>query len=168
MMDDWITWLGVGIGTGGLIASVAGVLFAFLARRAAKSAEQAAREARRTLARSIGSVDVERAINLVRLLKDVHYRRNWDNALGLYQDLRRTLSEIGASVANDRPEYHKRIGEAIPQITEMENVVGRSRYESGYDEPENIPEIDSSLREIQEDLEALLGSMMYSDEGGSE
>ena len=108
MMDDWIAWLGVGIGAGGLIASVAGVLFAFLARRAAKSAEQAATESRKALVRSISSLDVSHAIDLITRIKEVHYRGNWDYALGLYQELRQTLSEIMASVANDWPESHKK------------------------------------------------------------
>ncbi len=168
MMDYWIAWLGIGIGAGGLVASIVGVLFAFLARRAAKSAEQAATDARTALVRSISSIDVGRAINLVSRLKEVHFQGNWDYALGLYQELRITLSEIRASVANDWPESYENIGKAIPQLTAIENMVDRSRYESGSGGPENIPKIDETLTEIQQSLETLLGSMIYSDESGSE
>lgn len=166
MMNDWIACLGVGIGTSGLIASILGVIFAILARRAAKLAEQAATEARMALVRSISSIDVSRAINLVTRIKEVHYRGNWDYALGLYQELRQTLSEIRASVANEWPESHKEIGESVPQITAIENMVVRSRYENESGAPENIHEIDEVLSRIQQGLEILLGSMMYSDESG--
>lgn len=32
-MDEWATWLAVGVGTGGLVASILGVMFALLARQ---------------------------------------------------------------------------------------------------------------------------------------
>lgn len=168
MMNDWTTWLGIGIGAGGLVASIVGLLFAFLARRAAKSAEQAATDARVALVRSISSIDVSRAINLIARIKEVHYRGNWDYALGLYQELRRTLSEIRASVANEWPEAHEEIGDAVPQVTAIENMVARSRYENASGEPENTPEIDGALSQIQQTLETLLGSMVYSGEIESE
>ena len=91
-------WLGLAVGIGGLVASIVGFVFAFLARRAAKSAEQAANEARQALSRNLSSVDVERAVALINRLKDLHRYRNWNQALGEYQVLRRTLIEISASI----------------------------------------------------------------------
>ena len=77
----------------GLVASVGGLVYAFLARRAAKSVEQAAREARRAITHTLSLVDVERAVALIGRLKDVHSQRNWDYALGLYPELRRMLAD---------------------------------------------------------------------------
>ncbi len=119
------------------------------------------------LVRSVSAIDVSNAINLITRIKEVHYRGNWDYAMGLYQELRRTLGEISASVANDWPESHKKIEQSIPQVSAIENMVDRSRYKSDSGEPENIPEIDEALSQIQQSLEILLGNMLYSDKSGS-
>ena len=74
-------WLALAIGVGGLVASIVGLIFAFLARRAAKSAEQAAREARQALTHTIGSIDVERAVALITRLIEVQRQGNWDYVL---------------------------------------------------------------------------------------
>ena len=151
------------VGVAGLVASVGGLLVAFLARLAAKSAEQAAREARRAVTRTLSMVDVERAIALIGRLKEVHRQRNWDYALGLYPDLRRTLSEIGASAPENIAQSYNFIGDAIPQVTALENLVRRSRHENKNGEPEDIPRLDETLNEIQQSLETLQSSMMYTD-----
>ena len=131
--------------------------------RAAKSAEQAAREARRAITRTLSVVDIGRAMALIGSLKEVHHQRNWDYALGLYPELRRMLSEIGASTPENFTQYGDFINRAIPQITSLEKLVGRSRYERENGEPEDIPSLDETLTEIQQSLETLR-SMMYTDE----
>lgn len=159
MMNDWITWLGVGIGTGGLVASVAGVLFAFLARRAAKSAEQAAREAREALSRNLSSVDIERAVELITRLKDMHRQGDWRQAIRLYQVLRRTLTEIRVSMPSGFEDSRKAIEVAIPEITDLENRVGQALYRSS--EPEDVPVLDKMLNDIQQELESLQSNITY-------
>ena len=115
-MDYVVANWGSFVGVAGLVASVGGLLVAFLARLAAMSAEQAAREARRAVTRTLSMVDVERAIALIGRLKEVHRQRNWDYALGLYPDLRRTLSEVGASAPASLAQYPDFINSVIPQL----------------------------------------------------
>ena len=168
-------WWNLGVGIGGLVAGSLGLFFAYLAHRSAElakgaaiSAEDAANaariEARQALSRNLSSIDVERAVALIGRLKDIHDRRNWDYALGIYPDLRRTLSQIGESIPVDLSQYGSSINRAVPQITAMENLVRRSREENESGEPEDISSLDETLNEIQQDLETLQSNMMYSDE----
>ena len=163
-MVTGIEWLGIGLGTGGLIASIAGVVFAFSARRAAKSAEQAAKDAHGAVTRSLSLVDVERAVALINRLKEIHRRGNWEYALGLYQELRRTLSEIVASIPGDWSNSRGEIRDAIPQLTALENLVSRSLYESESGGPEDIPKLDETLSHIQQSLESLQSQIIYEKE----
>ena len=160
VVDNWGSFVGVL----GLAASVGGLVYALLARRAAKSAEQAAREARRAITRTLSMVDVERAVALIGRLKDIHYQRNWDYALGMYPELRRMLSEIAASAPENLAPHDYFINRVIPQLTVLEGQVRQSRYENENGEPEDISSLDEALSEIQQHLEMLQSSMMYADE----
>ena len=164
MMDDWTTWLGIGIGAGGLFASIAGVVFAFLARRAAKSAEQAAKDAREALSRNLSSVDIERAVELINRLKDLHRNRDWGQAIWLYQILRRTLTEICVSLPSGFEQSRKALESVVPEITQMENQVGHSLRENL--EPEDVPLFDEILNGAQQELESLQSNITYGDSGG--
>ena len=132
-----------------------------MARRAAKSAEEAARDAHAAVTRSLSLVDVERAVALINRLKEIHRRGNWEYALGLYQELRRTLSEIGASIPGNWSEPRGNIRGAIPQLTALENLVSRSFYENENREPEDIPKLDETLSHIQQSLESLQSQIVY-------
>ena len=167
-MDDWITWLGIGIGAGGLVASVAGLFVAYLARRAAKSAEkaarEAAREAREAVVRTLITIEVERASLLISRLQDAHFRRNWDYALGLYPDLRRILSHIAETISPNLAHFRSDINGAVPQITAADGLVRRTRNAGETLTPEDISKLDGVLSKIQQDLESYQGSRIYSDE----
>ena len=163
MIDNW----GGFVGLLGFLASVGGLAYAFLARRAAKSAEQAAREARLAITRTLSVVDIGQAEALIGRLKDVHHRRNWDYALGLYPELRRMLNDIVASVPDNFAPHGDFINRAVPQVTALENLVGRARYENENGEPEDIPSLDEALTEIQQSLETLRSSIIYADESVS-
>lgn len=163
------------VGAGGLAASIVGLVFAYLARRAAKSAEfaatsaedaaQSARmEARRALTRDLSSVDIERAIALINRLKGLHRQENWGAALVLYQDLRRTLGEIRAGLPTSLDQFGEKINEAVPQVTIMEDQVSRALYEST--PLENAPELSEILNAIQQDLETLQTKVTYPDSSG--
>ena len=158
-MENW----GSFVGLLGLLASIGGLVYAFLARRAAKSAEQAAREARQALARTISSIDVERAVALIALLMEVHRQGNWNYALALYQDLRRTLSEIGASIPPEITDFRKSIGEAIPHITAIINLVNRS-IENDDSGPTNVSALNETLTGVQQSLELLQAAMLHADD----
>ena len=165
-MDYFLENWGGFVGVLGLLASVGGLVYALLARRAAKSAEQAAREARQALSRNLSSVDIERAIELINRLKDLHRQRNWSHAIWVYQILRRTLSEIQASIPAELRQFRETIRDSIPQITDMEIKVNRSLSESA--EPEDALEFDTTLNVVQQELETLQSNIMYLDDiGGS-
>ena len=157
-------WLSLAVGAGGLVASVIGLIFAFLARRAAKSAEQAAREARQALSRNLSSVDIERAIELISRLKDLHRQRSWSHAIWEYQILRRTMSEIRVSMPAELESFRESIGDFIHQITEMENRISQYLHDSM--EPEDVPALDAALNSIQQVLEILQSNVMYLDNSG--
>ena len=133
-MGAWFEWASLGIGAGGLVASILGVVYALLARRAAKSAaeaaERASSETRRTVSRSRRAADTGRAIALINRLRVLHRDGRWDYALELYQELRSTLSDIHASMPDDLAEIRDAIFDAIYRITELEADVNRARYEN--------------------------------------
>ena len=148
------------VGLLGFLASVGGLVFAFSACRAAKSAENAAIQARQALTRTISSIDVERAVALINRLMEVHRRGNWDFALALYQDLRRTLSEIASGVPPELRPHGESIRGAIPQVTTISQLVNQHRYQPESGEPIDIPRIDDSLNSIQQYLELLQSDML--------
>ena len=163
-MEAWVAWTSLGVGIAGLFASIVGLTFAFLAHRAAKSANYAATsaekaansartEAERALSRNLSSVDIERAVALINRLKELHHQGNWVAAMWLYQDLRRTLSEIRVSMPADLDQFRDAINSAVPQVTTMEDQVFRSLHEGT--EPEDAPRLSAILNAIQQDLEAL-------------
>lgn len=160
-------WGGI-VGALGLIASTGGLVYALLARRAAKSAEQAAKEARQAVARTLSSIDVERGIALIGRLKEIHRQGNWDYALGLYPDLRRTLSQISESMPENMVQQREFISSAVPQITAMDNLVRRSRHENESGNPQDVSSMDEVLSELQQELEILQSSMIYSYESESD
>ena len=174
-MDAWLDWTSLAVGIGGLIAGTFGLWFAFLAHRSAKLAERAAAsaedaansarmEAQNALTRHLSSVDTERAVALINRLKELHRQRNWGAALWLYQDLRRTLSEIRASIPTNLDQFHDAINDAVPQVTTMEDQVSRALHEStGL---EDASELSVILNAIQQDLETLQASLTYPDNRG--
>ncbi len=169
-------WWNLGVGIGGLVAGSLGLYFAYLAHRSAElakgaaiSAEDAANaariEARQALSRNLSSVDIGRAIELLNRLKDVHRQGSWASALWLYQDLRRTLSEIRASMPADLEQFHDTIDAAVPQVTAMENQVDRDLLEGT--KPEEPQRLNRVLNEMQQELETLQGKLTYPDMGGN-
>ena len=160
LVENWGSFVGVL----GLLASVGGLVYALLARRAAKSAEQAAREARQALSRSLSSVDIERAVALINHLKDLHRQRNWNQVLGEYQTLRRTLLEIRSGIPATLAVFRDTIGSAVAQVTLMANRVNRSLVENS--EPEDPAELDEILNDIQQELETLQSDMTFLDGNG--
>ena len=160
-------WWNLGVGSAGLAASIVGLIFALFALLAATSAKKAANEAHNAVTRSLSLMDVERAVGLISRLKEVHRRGNWEYAIGLYQDLRRTLSEIRSSIPPSWSESRNDISGAIPQVTALENLVGRSFYENENGEPGDIPRLDETLSDIQQSLESLQSHIVYEREATS-
>ena len=148
-------WWNLGVGIGGLAASIVGLLFALFALLAAMSAKKAANEARDALTRTVRIVDVTRAAALISHLKLLHGVGRWDSAAELYQFLRRSLSDICESIPRENEEIRTALSEAIPKITDIENEVRRSRYGNRERVPEDISKIDSVLNNVQQNLEGL-------------
>ena len=163
-MDYFLENWGSFVGVLGLLASVGGLVYALLARRAAKSAEQAAREARQALSRNLSSVDIERAVELINRLKELHRQKSWNQAIWVYQILRRTLSGIQASMPEGLEQTRKSVEDAIPQITYMENQVSRALH--GNVEPDDAPGYDTVLNAIQQELEILQSNITFWDDRG--
>ena len=162
-MGTWFEWAGLGIGAGGLIASIAGLIFAYLARRAAKSAEAAAdrasEETRKAVSRSLRTVETGKAIALINRLKVLHRDGRWDYSLELYQELRSILNDIHASMPDDLAEIRDAISDAIHEVTKLEADVNRARYETR--EPDDVPRLDGVLSDIQRNLERLQSTDIY-------
>ena len=155
IIENWSGFVGIL----GVIVSAVGLWYAFLARRAAKSAEAAAKDARQALTRTLSLVDVERAVALISRLKLLHRFGEWDSALELYQYLRRMLSDIHASMPENLGEIRVSLSEAIPKVTDLENQVSSARNENKI--PENPSNLDAILNEIQQNLEKLQSADIY-------
>ena len=82
----------------GVVVSLAGLAWAIIEARGARSASLAARaatnETRSDIARYLQAVDLQRAIALIQRIKLLHDTRRWDAALEQYQSLREMLSYI--------------------------------------------------------------------------
>ena len=157
--ENWIGLLGVLISAIGLIVGAAGLCYAYLARRAAKSAEAAAIEARQALTRTLRLVDVQEAVGLISRLKLMHRAGHWDAALELYQYLRRMLSDIRAGTPENSAELRGFLSEAISKVTDLEDQVSSARNENRT--PENPSDLDAILNEIQQNLEKLQSDDLY-------
>lgn len=168
-------WWGLGVGVVGVIVSIGGLVFAILAYRsanlaknAAESAEDAANMARgetqRAIGRNLSSMDIERAVALINRLKDLHLEGGWRAALWLYQELRRTLTDIRGSLPRELEQFGNVIEEAVPQLTVMETQVTRSLYERN--EPEDTLRMIAILSAIQQELETLQSNMIYPETRG--
>ena len=161
-LENWGSFAGVL----GVMVSAFGLWYAFKAQRAAKSAEKAANEARQALSRNLSSVDIERAVELINRLKELHRQGSWNQAVWVYQILRRTLSEIRASMPAEAnlKQFREVIADGILRVTDMGNQVNRAMRQNG--EPEDVPGFDEILNTLQQNLETLQSNMMYSDDSG--
>ena len=116
-------------------------------------------ETQRAIGRSnLSSMDIERAVALINRLKDLHLEGGWRAALWLYQELRRTLTDIRGSLPRELEQFGNVIEEAVPQLTVMETQVTRSLYERN--EPEDTLRMIAILSAIQQELETLQSNMM--------
>lgn len=156
-----LDWTGLGVTIVGATIGALGLVFAFLARRAAKSAEEASIQARRAVTRTWGLVDLQRAIGLIERLKTIHRDQRWDAGLQHYQSLREMLHDIAEALPTGPEPLREGIVAAIPQITALENSV--SILASG-DEIPGLANLNEPLNSIQEHLERVRSSMMFSDD----
>lgn len=158
--ENWGSFVGVL----GLLASIGGLVYAFLARRAAKSAERAANEARRALARTLRLVDVQEAIDLIDRLKDRLLLGEWPVVRELYSSLQSKLSDVRAALPATQEQYRELISGALHEIEALQ----RMAYSAIADEEFEADFIEQSLgvlNTIQQDLRTMRSDMMFSGEG---
>lgn len=120
-------WLALAIGAGGLVASIVGLIFAFLARRAAKSAEQAANEARNSVGHTLCLVSAQRALSIITRLNTLHRDGSWAAALELYRELRTLLNDVSGMMPLEFGPSRAEIDRGIGQLTSIQSLFGR-RY----------------------------------------
>lgn len=153
----WVSALGV-------LVSSAGLGWAIIAARRARSASQAAQEARSYIARHLQAVDLERAIALIQRIKDLHNDGRWQTAMEQYQSLRYMLSNIVARCPDGQAELRDALTAGRAAITAMENLV-RELIVTGIGESEQA-RLNQELNQIQSDLEQLSSAISFGDEPG--
>ncbi len=148
----------------GLAATVIGLFIVFRtareAQKAADSSRIAAQETELAISGVLTVVDLERAIAMVQRLKQLHRERKWEVSLELYQPLRVMLTNINDRVTIDTPA----IREAIPQITVIEQNIGRAIARNT--EPTVSRNVLQTLDDIQMGLEQLASSVHIPGHGG--
>lgn len=159
-LDNW----GSFVGALGLAASIGGLVFAYLARRAAKSAEAAAIEARQALTRTLRLVDVQEAVDLIDRLKDRLELRDWGVVRELYSRLQSKLSDVLAALPSNQERYREIVSTAWEETKALQNLAHNVIFE---EEPDTDIRMGSivKLNEVQQNLRAMLSNMMFFDEG---
>ena len=143
----------------GLAASVLGLTAAAWAALNARSARQAAVEARDRIGRSLAAADLERSVALIQRLKLLHRNERWEAALEQYQALRAMLSSILVRHADLKPGERARLVEARALVTYMEQQVDEALADG--ERVENLTAMNSRLNRIQSDLEDMAGAVGF-------
>ena len=162
LADNWGS-LSSGLG---VLLSAAGVVYAYLARRAAKSAEAASREARQAIAQTLTAADLQRAVALVERLLSYHRAGRWSVALERYGELRQMLQDIKAYLPEGNEAIRKQLSASISEITEIISQVTQAVYNGAA--PDNANSINDALSAIQQNLEELASRLRFNptDAGG--
>ena len=143
----------------GLAASVLGLMAAAWAALNARSARQAAVEARDRISRSLAATDLERSVALIQRLKLLHRDEHWEAALEQYQALRSMLSSILARHAELESGERERLFEARALITSLERQVEEALADGK--RVENPTDMNSQLNQVQSDLEDMAGAVGF-------
>lgn len=142
----------------GLVASIVGVVYALLARRAAKSAAAAAaNEARDSVSHTLCLVSAQRALSTIDRLRVLLQEQRWDASVELYRQLRTLLNDVrGTTPENSyyRPELDRSIGQLMVNQLLVQEGVAAGR------DPEGIYTLRDTLKSIEATLESLVSGMM--------
>ena len=154
VLENW----GSLVGALGLVFTIVGVAISFAAfrragkaRDAAAAAETASMETRMAITSVLTTVDLERAINLVQRLKELHREGQWRVSLALYPSLRAILVDIRSRHPAITPELNQQLEGAILQVSGIENDVEAALSEDT--EPRRLESVNGILNHIQEQLE---------------
>ena len=143
----------------GLAVGALGLAMAAWAALNARSAKQAAVEARDRIGRSLAATDLERSVALIQRLKLLHRNERWEEALEQYQALRAMLSSIIVRHADLEPAERARLVAARTLITYMERQVEEAHVDGK--QGENLTAMNSQLSQIQSDLEDMAGAVGF-------
>ncbi len=157
-MDYFVENWGGFVGLLGFLASVGGLVYAFLARRAAKSAEQAANEARNSISRTLCIVGAQRALGVIVRLNSLHRGENWDAAIELYRELRTLLNDINGTMPEELSHFHTEIGRGIGQLGLIQSLVQDFKVQGIG--PTSFPALGETLNLIEKTLETLVSNMI--------
>ena len=161
--ENLIGLLGMLVNAAGLIVGAAGLCYAYLAHRAAKSAEAAAIEARQALTRTLRLVDVQEAIDLVDRLKDW---LGWGEVAivrELYSNLQSKLSGVAAALPNTQEKYKEIISNALLEIEALQERAYSAMLVGELD-TETLAAFMSAFNSIQRNLRTMLNDMKFSDD----
>ena len=130
-------------------------LAAALAALNARSAKQAAIEARDGIGRTLTGADIQKAINLIERIKERHAQNRWDAAADRYPDLRELLYNIEARL----PDGYDRMREGLVQATTQVLNLEKSVMENP--PPESVAETLDELNRIQALLQRMASRLNW-------
>ena len=148
------------VGAGGLLASVAGVVFAILARNAAVSAKSAARAASNSVSQTLCLVGAQRALSVISRLRTLHRDQSWDAALELYRELRGLLNDISGMIPREFGDSKAELDRGFGQLRMIQALVEESVANN--QGPVGLQSLSESLTSIETTLETLVSGMMPS------
>ena len=145
----------------GFIFAIAGLVWAGIqskkARSSAEAAEEATIETRNAIGRHLLIIDLQQSISLIQQLKFLHRDGHWRVSLAHYQTLREMISAIVHQSKQSESELRERLLEATASITVMERQV-EAWVVHGAASIDAV-ELNRQLNDIQSDLEKLSNLM---------
>ena len=139
----------------GLVASVAGLIVAAWAALNARSAKQAALEARDSIGRTLTAAEVQKAIDLIERLKERHAQNRWEAAADRYPDLRELLYKIEARLPDEYSQMREELTDAAAQVLDLEKSVME------YPPPESVAEALEALNRMQALLQQIASRLNW-------
>ena len=134
----------------GVFISLGGFIWAIWEAHGARSAAQ---EARDKIVNHLQTVDLQRAIGLIRLVKTLHDNDQWLAAREHYQTLREMLAGIITRCPDNLTELRRKLSMARQDINDMDELVEeQAGQEIG---KPSRSRLNRSLNNIQSDLEQL-------------
>ena len=121
----------------------------------ARSAKQAALEARDGIGRTLTGVEVQKAIDLIERVKERHAQNRWEAAADRYPDLRELLYNIEARLPDGYDRMKEGLVQATTQVLLLENSL------TGHPPPESVAETLEELNRIQALLQQIASRLNW-------
>ena len=115
----------------------------------ARSAKQAAIEARDGIGRTLTGVEIQKAVDLIERIKERHAQNRWEAAADRYPDLRELLYNIEARLPDGYGQMRNELTDAVTQALDLEiSVIRHPPSESAVEMLEALNEIQALLQRI--------------------